>query len=392
MSNIDSKHVLCIQDTTWFNFDHLSNKIGKDDPEIGPTSKKKVAGLFSHPMLVCDSKTDTIFGLADNILYNREWNHNDKKVRKYKSLPIEEKESYRWIESTNNSRGRISEDVKITVIADRESDIFEEFVLADSNTAMLIRSRTDRNTTEGSGKLYSILNEQPLSKCISLELAGNISRKKRTAKVEVRFCSATIKAPEKYKGEKKSIPMYAIEAKEVNANLPKGEKPVLWRLLTTHKVEDITMALQCINWYKKRWLIEELFRVIKTKGFRIESSQLGNGAAIKKLIALTFEAGLQVMRLKLALVNQEKAKVESIFKPNQVKLLLFLTASLEGKTSKQKNPYPKKTTAWAAWIIARLGNWTGYKSHGAPGYITMKNGLNTFYTQYEIYELWSSSA
>jgi len=184
----------------------------------------------------------------------------------------------------------------------------------------------------------------------------------------------------------KSFKLYAIEAKEVTPNLPSTQSPILWRLLTTHPIESLQQALQCIEWYKQRWLIEELFRVMKTKGFQVESSQLGSGAGIKKLIALVLEAALQVMRLKLALDSQRDAKAELIFTKKQLGFLTLLLKTVEGKTAKQKNPYRKNTVAWAAWIIARLGKWTGYKSHGPPGYITMKNGFDTFNIQYQIFD------
>ena len=59
----------------------------------------------------------------------------------------------------------------------------------------------------------------------------------------------------------------------------------------------------------------------------------------------------------------------------------------EGNTKIQQNPYKKESMAWAAWIIARLGAWSAYKSQSIPGYITFKNGLDRFYTQFELYEL-----
>ena len=152
-------------------------------------------------------------------------------------------------------------------------------------------------------------------------------------------------------------------------------------------VESFEQAQQCIEWYKQRWIIEELFRVIKTKGFQIESTQLGNGAAIKKLIAFTLEAALQVMQLKLALDKKQEDKAALIFTDKQIQLLTLLLHKVEGETAKQKNPYRKNTIAWAAWIIARLGSWTGYKSHGPPGYITIKNGYDIFHAQYEIFNM-----
>ena len=49
-----------------------------------------------------------------------------------------------------------------------------------------------------------------------------------------------------------------------------------------------------------------------------------------------------------------------------------------GKTAKQKNPHPQHSLAWAAWIVARLGGWDGYRSSRPPGPITFANGINHF--------------
>ncbi|MDR9443277.1 MAG: IS4 family transposase [Schleiferiaceae bacterium] len=388
--NIDQEHVLCIQDTTEFNYASTAAKL-ENDPDIGPTTKKEVAGLFCHPTIVCDTEGKTIYGLASASIYNRGWRQKDKYQRAYKTLPIDQKESFRWLESARLSRKRLPENVALTIIGDRESDIYDEFAEVTSypKTEVLVRSRTDRNIVGGSGKLYNELENQPVSETYSLQLPSNKSRDKRLAKMEVRFCKVKVKAPLRYTGSQKSISLYAVEAREVTPEVPAGQDRVLWRLLTTHAVEDANKALQCIQWYKNRWLIEELFRVIKSKGFRIESSQLGSGAAIKKLTALVLEAALHTMRLKLALQKKDQDKASLIFNQKQLALLSILLKKVEGKTAKQKNPYIKDTLAWAAWIIARLGKWTGYKSHGPPGYITMKNGYDKFNSQFEVFELLS---
>ncbi len=159
--------------------------------------------------------------------------------------------------------------------------------------------------------------------------------------------------------------------------------------LTTHPIENLEQALECIEWYKNRWLIEELFRVLKTKGFQLESSQLGNGASLKKLLAFTLEAAIQVMRLKLALESNATANL--MFNDKQLMCLALLLKKVEGNTAKQKNPYNKNSIAWAAWTIARLGKWTGYKSHGPPGYITMKNGFEIFNIQFEVFSIFNDS-
>lgn len=373
-----TKHVLCIQDTTEFNYRGIKNKLGESDPDIGPTGVKTIPGFFCHPMLVVDAESSSIQGLSSVIIYNRQWGQKDKKERNYSQLPIQEKESYRWIKSCELSKARIPEATMMTIIGDRESDIYEEFVVVpDRRTYLLVRSRSDRNLSD-KGKLYNRLDS------INPQGSSTKKRKARSAQMDISFSLVTICSPSSYKGEEKTIELSAILVKERKETVPDGEAPILWRLLTTHKVETIEQANQCIQWYKKRWLIEELFRVIKTKGFGIESSQLGTGAALKKMLAMTLQVALKIMQLKLAL-NDQKMQAKEVFSLHELDYLDMVRQRVEGATELQKNPYKKQTLAWGTWLLARLAGWSGYKSHGPPGYITIKDGFDRFNQQFIVY-------
>ena len=384
------KHVLVIQDTTEFNYNGIKQKLkSKNDKDIGPTSNNNVAGYFCHPGLVVNPEEDTIYGFSSAIFYNRSWDKKDKYERKYKQLPIEEKESFRWLETAENTKKAIDKDIQLTIIGDRESDIYEEFArVPDSRTNVLVRASSNRYIVGGNNKLFEYIAEKPIAGEYELEVSGINGRNKRVAKMELRYSPIIIPAPNDKRKENKQVQLYAIEVKESNETTPKNESPILWYLLTTHHLDSFEDAKRCVEWYKKRWLIEELFRVLKTKGFRIESSQLGSGESLKKLLALTLETAIQIMMLKLSLHQEGKKSLSMVFEKEERFFLKILNKKIEGKTKKSLNPYQKNSLAWATWVLARIAGWSGYiKSHGPPGYITIKEGYDKFKIQYEIFKL-----
>ena len=165
------------------------------------------------------------------------------------------------------------------------------------------------------------------------------------------------------------------------SSVPASEAPIEWRLLTSHVVDTAEHAVQCVEWYKCRWFVEELFRVSKSEGFRIESVQLESGAAVKKLIVLTMYAALRCVTLKRAYDEQdERVPTSRLFDETERELLEVEMERIHRHSPKAldgRNPFREHSLAWAAWIIARLGGWSGYvKAHGKPGYITMKIGLD----------------
>lgn len=120
------KHYLVIQDTTQLNLGRNSANI-KDRKGLGVIGDNKTLGFFLHPSLVIDAQSGRSIGFCDIQVWSGDSGSLDKNERKYKSLPIESKESYRWLRASRQSAELLKEAGCVTVIADREGDISELF-------------------------------------------------------------------------------------------------------------------------------------------------------------------------------------------------------------------------------------------------------------------------
>lgn len=156
------KFVLCIQDTTEINLSSHAGRLNKD-AYIGTTNAKnnKGLGFFLHPSLVLDAQSGVPYGYSEVKIWNRSQEFRSKHQREYSKLPIEEKESYKWIEVSKNTQSALSDIVeKMVIVQDREGDIYEQFAtVPDEKTDLLIRARTDRRLPNGT-KLFSCLSDQ----------------------------------------------------------------------------------------------------------------------------------------------------------------------------------------------------------------------------------------
>lgn len=383
-------HVLCLSDTTDLNFTTRTKSFKKDDADIGSIGAKGLLGMFGHISLAISTSNEP-FGLANLYLWNREREPKSKIEREYKKEPTVEKESYRWVDSCLQSNSKLKNAEMITHICDRESDIIPMLTeVPNKRCHLLIRSCQNRRLANSDKKLFECLESIEASACYELKIEHNKKRQSRIAQMELRYTQVTIQSPPKIikEGYPSSVEVYAIEAREVTKNIPKGESPVLWRLLTTHKIVDCEMAKQCVEWYAKRWYIEELFRVIKTQGFKIESSQLKTGKALKKLLVLVLQAAVTILYLKIALDKKDEQSASVLFDEDELECMgIIQDKQISGNTKKSQNPYKPRSLAWCAWIIARLGAWSGYASHGVPGYITLKNGYNNLLVHLEAYKM-----
>lgn len=374
-------HVLALQDTSEVNYQHHANRVSG----LGPVGNGHDLGLFIHPMLVLDANSHGCLGLA----HLQQWVRLGKVGDRKKRL-IEEKESYKWLEGAQGAKASLAQARMVTIIADRESDVYEEWDrIPDEKTHLLTRSCRDRKLANGQ-TLFKHLDEVAPIGCYAFEVKGRAGKRStHVAHMEVRISEVEIERPQSCKDKKaqKSIKLYAIDVREHESSVRAGEEAVHWRLLTTHRIDNIEAALQCVDWYRLRWWIEQLFRTLKQQGLNIESSQVETAEALFKLVCLATHAATISLQLCLAREGQTNQAATDVFSQDEIEMLEHLQSKLEGRTQKQKNPHEKGRLAWAAWLIARLGGWKGYASEAKPGPITMLQGQQAFAAMYEGWRL-----
>ncbi len=375
------RHLLCIQDTTEFNF---SSKQGRIKPEsgLGTTSRDDILGFMLHSSLVVDAGSSHALGYSYIKAWERPVGAGGKLDRDYRHRAIEEKESYKWIAAANHSKALLKQAAAITIVADRESDIYDLFGVAEKDKVhLLIRSNHDRQIA-GKLKLSTHLNTLPVMHDYQLPIAGDIrsGSRKRIVQMGLKWTKVALLKPASCRDEQ--MPgvqqVHIVEAAEQHK-----DKGIYWRILTTHEVTNAEQALQIICWYKERWHIEQVHRLLKTDGFRIERSQLEQGWAIRKLTLLAMMASLRILQMMLAYLDDNEQYIDEVFDNQEQKCLQMIDKKLEGETEKLKNPAKVNTLKWATWIIARMGGWKGYTSQRKPGPIVLQKGLAKFYNVYE---------
>ena len=391
-------HVLCLQDTTEIVFSH-EGRLSLADKDFGyGTSEHGKYCIFAHPGMVLDTSSRMPVGFGHMKVWSRDRSEERRKKQRRGKVKLEDKESYRWVETAEKTVASLPPDVRVTMVGDRENDVYSVMCKTlGCGCDFLVRSMHNRpvdcDMDDGRMGIREFMQSRPVAHEYTLELRGHKGRKARTARMLLRFAKVAIHKNENCLDDvQDSLYCYCIYAMEDASTVPDGEDPIEWRLLTSHVVETVEQAVECVEWYKCRWFIEEVFRVIKSEGFRIESVQLESGAAVKKLIVLTLWAALRCVSLKRAYDEQDESVPASVmFDEDEQELLCVEMERLHRKSPKAldgRNPFRENSLPWAAWIIARIGGWSGYvKAHGRPGYITMKQGLDRFNQHLEIITL-----
>ena len=371
------RDVLLIQDTSTMGFGLYSSIEG-----FGETGFGSGRGFFLHPVISVDAHTGHCLGLSSAKHYDRQSYEADSAQRRRdrNRERLDQKESYRWYEQIANAVELDQGAKSYTVVADREADIYELLVLLTAlGVGFVIRSFQNRRLSADQRPTIDVtLSQHPVRGEYSLAVPATDKRSAHQADLEVKWVDLGIARPRSGTGTKHlptEQPATLIEVKEKASSVVGREKPIHWRLLTSHEVHSLEDAQRIIGYYVRRWIIEQVFRVLKKKGLNLFQAQLENAHAVKNLCALCLISAVQVMQLVQARDQADGLDSLIAFEKDEQAFIQAINSGLQGNTQKLKNPYPPESMAFAAWVVARLGGWSGYASQRPPGPITMWNGV-----------------
>jgi hypothetical protein len=341
------------------------------------SNEQKEIGLMMHDTMAFTPQGLPL-GLLDIAVWARDpGEHGKKKERRQK--PIEEKESFKWLESFKAVERRSEEAPETTWVSvgDREADIYDLFELAASSSCeLLIRGIQNRKTTEEK-LLWDSLEEQDPQGIMVVQLPRSGKRRAREARLEIRFKKVDIIKTR----SKQTTGLWAIYVKEIGVS--KDQDPVSWKLLTTLEVNNFEQAREKVEWYSKRWGIEVFHRTLKS-GCKVEDRQFGDAENIKKCLAIDLVIAWRIYYLTLQGRQTPEVGCESFIDELEWKTLHHY------KTRSSVPPKEPPSLGEAINLIAILGGYVG-KQGSVPGTQVMWRGMVKLHSMVEMYSILTQS-
>lgn len=367
--------VLLPSDTTDINFTTKRAMTGKERLD------NKQSGIWLHPTIAVTPERLTL-GIVDVNFWHRKPEVAEKNAASGTArdkAPIEEKESYRWLQSYLKACeiAKSAPETQVINITDREGDIIEIFETALEQEKQgdfayfIIRSQYDRcleekdEETKLQRKLRQRLKEIASMGEVEFTISPTEKRKGRKVKQQIKAVNLTLKPGNKYKRSKK-VKINAVMA--IEENPPEGEEALVWVFITNLPINNFEDVCKVIKYYLCRWEIELFFKVLKS-GCKIEERQLQTTDRMKNLISIFMILAWRVLyTMMLGRVCSEMSAGE-VFEEAEWKSVY--------KIVNNKKALPRKPPKLGEFIIliAVLGGYVKQKGGEPPGVKTMWKGM-----------------
>ena len=367
--------VLAVQDTTFIDYSGHEHTQG-----LGPTHDRGGWGMICHGTLAF-----TPARLPLGVLGLRLWARDPRQRKRRhtrRSRPIEDKESYKWIDSIQAVAALKAHlpDTKLVSVADRESDVYEFFAAAQAlGVEVLSRASWNRNVEAPEDKLFATLAAAPVVAKKILALPATGKRPARTAKLEIRTCALTLHSPVNGSGRGlEPIALWGVWAYEPNP--PAGVDPLDWKLLTSVPVRSAEDALERLDWYAARWGIEQWHKVLKS-GCRIEQRQLESFDRLSRLLTVYAVIAWRILYATMLARLVPDMACTAILNEDEWQTLYCRIHYCP--TPPATAPPLRQAVRW----IASLGGFMGRASDGEPGTQTLWKGFQELIPMTEMYRI-----
>jgi hypothetical protein len=360
------KVVLAVQDTTSLNYSAHPATEGLGT--IGSYRTHGPLGLLVHDTMAF-TVDGTPLGLVDMQCWARD-SHAFGKAKKRHHVPIEHKESYKWLQSFQKVAAvkKVCPSTQLVSVGDREADIYELFAMAKqehTSTHVLVRAKENRILVGEQRRLWEKVSQESVSGIQEISVPRKGNHPRRTARLEVRFAQVTLMPPHR-KQQLGALTIWALLAHEVDA--PAGVTPLEWLLLTTIDISSFTQACELLRWYTLRWGIEVYHRTLKS-GCKIEERRLGTADRIEACLAIDMIVAWRIYHLTKLGRETPTVPCTVFFEDEEWKALVSF---------KTQNPVPPDKPPLlreALHMVASLGGFLGRKCDGEPGPKSLWLGL-----------------
>ncbi|MHC6203328.1 IS4 family transposase [Breznakiellaceae bacterium SP9] len=369
--------ILAVQDTTSVNYDTRKKMKGNG------YMCEQALGVNIHSCLAVTPE-GLVMGLPAQKGFNRAEPKNTTLTKEeQRNRPIEEKESFRWLETMGNADAAIAADTKVIHVCDREGDIYELFDKAiQSGRFFLIRIVQDRMTVENEkilDKIRGTLCEARIEVRIPRDSRGNMQE--RDTVLEIRYARYEIKKPQLLNKNKTLLPSLTVNVIYVKEEPPpQGVEAIEWFLMTNEEAASAEAAYEKVKYYMQRWKIERFHFVLKS-GCKIEELQERSMDKMKALILMYSVIAVYIMNLTyIARINPD-LPCSIVFEEAEWKIL-YCAANRTKKVPDK--PYTiKQAVDYVGW----LGGPKRAPSDGPPGLKTIWTGLQKLYMLMDYHEL-----
>jgi hypothetical protein len=368
--------VLVLHDTTEFSYRRekpdaigITKAINSGRDKAGRLRSHTVCGILMHSSLAITTKGLPL-GLAAIKFWTRKKFKGTAALKKKINptrVPIEKKESVRWLENLKQSTELLGDAGRCVHIGDRESDIYELFCTAQEvGTHFLVRTCVDRLAGDGDHTIADEMDEVAVKGLHRIEVRDN-NGDPDEAVLEIRYRRIRVLPPIGKQKRYPALSLTVIHAEE--RGTPKNRKKIDWKLITDLPVQSRKDAIEKLEWYALRWKIEVFHKILKS-GCRAEESKLRTAQRLANLIAVYCILSWRVFWMTMLNRSSPAASPALALTEAEIGLLDHLVKDRDQK------PLRRRTLSHYLTKIARLGGYLARANDPPPGNTVMWRGMS----------------